>query len=119
MFADLKKKKKKKSKPVEDEVRFCIRDQHSYILQDAPDSETATGTEEDLDFGGMKKKKKKKKSMAQFEADLADENADNDEAVENKSSGKEGSEEAWLKSDRDYAYDEVNIITACVVCFAY
>lgn len=45
--------------------------------------------------------------MAQFEADLADENADEEEATEEKSSGKEGGEEAWLKSDRDYSYDEV------------
>lgn len=63
-----------------------------------------------MDFGGMKKKKKKKKSMAQFEADLADENADEDDATEEKSGGKEGGEEAWLKSDRDYSYDEVSQI---------
>jgi translation initiation factor 2 subunit 2 len=45
--------------------------------------------------------------MAQFEADLADENADEEETTDEKASGKEGGEEAWLKSDRDYAYDEV------------
>lgn len=44
--------------------------------------------------------------MAQFEADLADENADEEEVSEEKTGNKEG-EEAWLKSDRDYTYDEV------------
>jgi translation initiation factor 2 subunit 2 len=47
--------------------------------------------------------------MAQFEADLADENANDDEVAEEKPT-KQGGEEAWLKSDRDYAYDEVNSI---------
>ncbi|KAI8056493.1 domain found in IF2B/IF5-domain-containing protein [Gilbertella persicaria] len=89
MFADLKKKKKKKSKPVE---------------ENAPEGEAAAGNDEDLDFGALKKKKKKK-SMAQFEADLADENDEQDEAAE--ATNKEGGEEAWLKSDRDYAYDEL------------
>ncbi|KAI7889300.1 domain found in IF2B/IF5-domain-containing protein [Mucor mucedo] len=93
MFADLKKKKKKKSKPVEEE--------------DAPEGEAVAANEEDLDFGGLKKKKKKKKSMAQFEADLADENADEEEVTEEKSSNKEGGDETWLKSDRDYSYDEL------------
>lgn len=46
--------------------------------------------------------------MAQFEADLADENADEDDATEEKASGKADGEEAWLKSDRDYSYDEVS-----------
>lgn len=46
--------------------------------------------------------------MAQFEADLADENADEDDATEEKAGGKAGGEEAWLKSDRDYSYDEVS-----------
>ncbi|KAG1125731.1 hypothetical protein G6F37_013907 [Rhizopus arrhizus] len=44
--------------------------------------------------------------MAQFEADLADENANDDEVAEEKPT-KQGGEEAWLKSDRDYAYDEL------------
>lgn len=48
--------------------------------------------------------------MAQFEADLADENADEDDATEEKASSKAGGEEAWLKSDRDYSYDEVSWI---------
>ncbi|KAI8968576.1 domain found in IF2B/IF5-domain-containing protein [Mycotypha africana] len=94
MFADLKKKKKK-SKPA---------------VEDTPDEDTPAEDAEDLDFGALKKKKKKKKSMAQFEADLADENADDDEAAEESStkpSKKEEGEEAWLKSDRDYAYDEL------------
>lgn len=45
--------------------------------------------------------------MAQFEADLADENADEEEVTEEKSNNKEGGDETWLKSDRDYSYDEV------------
>ncbi|SAM02183.1 hypothetical protein [Absidia glauca] len=95
MFADLKKKKKKKSKSVED---------------DAAGEETAApeGTEEDLDFGALKKKKKKKKNMAEFEAELAegdDDNNNNDGA--NEGSSKASNEEAWLKSDRDYTYDEL------------
>ena len=47
--------------------------------------------------------------MAQFEADLADENANDEEVAEEKPT-KQGGEEAWLKSDRDYAYDEVNSV---------
>lgn len=47
--------------------------------------------------------------MAQFEADLADENANDDEVAEEKPTKQVG-EDAWLKSDRDYAYDEVNSI---------
>ncbi|ORE03876.1 hypothetical protein BCV72DRAFT_295627 [Rhizopus microsporus var. microsporus] len=91
MFADLKKKKKKKSKSTE---------------EDAPaETEAAADNDEELDFGALKRKKKKKKSMAQFEADLADENAD-EEIVEDKSD-KQAGEEAWLKSDRDYAYEEL------------
>ncbi|KAG1428810.1 hypothetical protein G6F58_000399 [Rhizopus delemar] len=92
MFAELKKKKKKKSKSIE---------------EDAPaEAEGVAENEEDLDFGGLKKKKKKKKSMAQFEADLADENANDDEVAEEKPTKQVG-EDAWLKSDRDYAYDEL------------
>ncbi|KAI9024289.1 domain found in IF2B/IF5-domain-containing protein [Phycomyces nitens] len=92
MFADLKKKKKKKSKPIEE----------SAADESAPVPE---GKEEDLDFGELKKKKKKKKSMAEFEADLADENAD--EALEEEDTPKEESGDSWLKSDRDYTYDEL------------
>ncbi|CAO3687603.1 unnamed protein product [Rhizopus stolonifer] len=91
MFSELKKKKKKKSKPVEEE---------------APETEEVAENEEDLDFGGLKKKKKKKKSMAQFEADLADENANDDDVAE-EAPVKQGNEEAWLKSDRDYVYEEL------------
>ncbi|KAI9277444.1 domain found in IF2B/IF5-domain-containing protein [Sporodiniella umbellata] len=90
MFADLKKKKKKKSKPVEEETNTGSQE----------------AVEEDLDFVGLKKKKKTKKSMAQFEADLADENANSGEPEEEKVM-KKGGEEAWLKSDRDYAYEEL------------
>ncbi|RCI04398.1 hypothetical protein CU098_012102 [Rhizopus stolonifer] len=91
MFSELKKKKKKKSKSVEEE---------------APETEGVAENEEDLDFGGLKKKKKKKKSMAQFEADLADENANDDDVAE-EAPVKQGNEEAWLKSDRDYVYEEL------------
>jgi translation initiation factor 2 subunit 2 len=58
-----------------------------------------------MDFGALKKKKKKKKSMAEFEADLAEEN-DGEEVSEEKSKAQTG-EAAWLKSDRDYDYEEV------------
>lgn len=113
MFADLKKKKKKKSKPLEDVnngyilVKMTFFSFNKSCYQDAPEGEAVAANDEDLDFGGLKKKKKKKKSMAQFEADLADENADEEEATDEKTGNKEGGEEAWLKSDRDYAYDEV------------
>ncbi|KAI9304953.1 domain found in IF2B/IF5-domain-containing protein [Cunninghamella echinulata] len=82
MFAELKKKKKKKSKPVED----------------APEEAEAApeGGEEDLDFGALKKKKKKKKNMAEFEAELGEDDA-----------SKNSNEESWLKSDRDYTYEEL------------
>ncbi|KAG1469956.1 hypothetical protein G6F56_002959 [Rhizopus delemar] len=44
--------------------------------------------------------------MAQFEADLADENANDDDVAE-EAPVKQGNEEAWLKSDRDYVYEEL------------
>ncbi|CAO3643033.1 unnamed protein product [Cunninghamella blakesleeana] len=89
MFAELKKKKKKKSKPVED----------------APEEEAAPeGGDEDLDFGALKKKKKKKKNMAEFEAELGE--GDEEEGKE-ESADKNANEESWLKSDRDYTYEEL------------
>ncbi|KAI8992633.1 domain found in IF2B/IF5-domain-containing protein [Pilobolus umbonatus] len=92
VFAELKKKKKKKPKTVEE---IDVTD------------EVATPENEDEDFIDLKKTKKKvKRSMAQFEAGLADENADN-QASEDKSKDKEIGEDAWLKSDRDYSYDEL------------
>ncbi|KAI8342993.1 domain found in IF2B/IF5-domain-containing protein, partial [Chlamydoabsidia padenii] len=90
MFADLKKKKKKKSKPVED---------------DAEETPAPEGAEEDLDFGALKKKKKKKKNMAEFEAELAEQGDDDNTNDNNDDTSKD--EEAWLKSDRDYTYDEL------------
>ncbi|ORZ23636.1 domain found in IF2B/IF5-domain-containing protein [Absidia repens] len=94
MFADLKKKKKKKSKPVEDDA--------------AEEGAAPEGAEEDLDFGALKKKKKKKKNMAEFEAELAEQQGgDDDDNNANDDSTKASSEEAWLKSDRDYTYDEL------------
>ncbi|KAG0167514.1 hypothetical protein DFQ28_004180 [Apophysomyces sp. BC1034] len=92
MFADVKKKKKK-SKPVED----------------APveeDDQQPTAEEGDLDFGAMKKKKKKKKSMAEFEADLAEDGGAGNE-TEAVTKAKDAGEDAWLNSDRDYKYDEL------------
>ncbi|CAO3591475.1 unnamed protein product [Absidia cylindrospora] len=94
MFADLKKKKKKKSKPVEDDA--------------AEEGAAPEGTEEDLDFGALKKKKKKKKNMAEFEAELAEQQGgDDDDNNANDDSTKASNEDAWIKSDRDYTYDEL------------
>lgn len=81
-----------------------------YFFQDDAAEEGATpeGTEEDLDFGALKKKKKKKKNMAEFEAELAEQQGgDDDDNNANDDSTKASDEEAWLKSDRDYTYDEV------------
>ncbi|KAI8333111.1 domain found in IF2B/IF5-domain-containing protein [Chlamydoabsidia padenii] len=94
MFADLKKKKKKKSKPVDDDAV-------------AEENATPEGAEEDLDFGGLKKKKKKKKNMAEFEAELAEQQGGDDDDDNKDDSTKGSNEEAWLKSDRDYTYDEL------------
>ncbi|KAI7880759.1 hypothetical protein K492DRAFT_177631 [Lichtheimia hyalospora FSU 10163] len=92
MFADLKKKKKKKSKSLPEE--------------DGEAPAPAEGNDEDLDFGAMKKKKKKKKNMAEFEAELAEQDGtDTTSAAEEKKQG--GGEEAWLNSDRDYQYEEL------------
>jgi translation initiation factor 2 subunit 2 len=66
-----------------------------------------------MDFGALKKKKKKKKSMAEFEADMAEEN-DGEEVSEDKSKAKTG-EAAWLKSDRDYDYEEVKRIIIIIM----
>ncbi|CDH58493.1 translation initiation factor [Lichtheimia corymbifera JMRC:FSU:9682] len=91
MFADLKKKKKKKSKSLPEE--------------DGEAAAPAEGNEEDLDFGALKKKKKKKKNMAEFEAELAEQDGtDTTSTAEEK---KQGGEEAWLNSDRDYQYEEL------------
>ncbi|KAI9488363.1 domain found in IF2B/IF5-domain-containing protein [Zychaea mexicana] len=93
MFAELKKKKKKKSKPVEDAGEG--------------DSTPAEGNDEDMDFGAMKKKKKKKKNMAEFEAELAEQEGESGEQEGDKPTKKDNSDETWLKSDRDYTYDEL------------
>ncbi|KAI8059894.1 domain found in IF2B/IF5-domain-containing protein [Gongronella butleri] len=89
MFADLKKKKKKKSKSVD----------ASEGGEEAP-----AENEEELDFGAMKKKKKKKKNMAEFEAELGDQD---DGETKTEGSSKAGAQEAWLQSDRDYSYEEL------------
>ncbi|RUP52005.1 hypothetical protein BC936DRAFT_143707 [Jimgerdemannia flammicorona] len=100
MFADLKKKKKKKPKSVEEEK---------------PEGEEAADIDDDLNFGDMKKRKKKKKNMAEFEAELAgDEEVTRDaddifgaEADDGDDKENKVDEEAWLKSDRDYTYQEL------------
>ncbi|KAL1936613.1 hypothetical protein VTP01DRAFT_747 [Rhizomucor pusillus] len=91
MFAELKKKKKKKSKSTE---------------EPSEEAAPAEGDDEELDFGAMKKKKKKKKNMAEFEAELAEQEGENGEEKSEESAAK-GDEEAWLKSDRDYNYEEL------------
>ncbi|KAI9322523.1 domain found in IF2B/IF5-domain-containing protein, partial [Dichotomocladium elegans] len=90
MFADLKKKKKKSKSD----------------FNDTEAAEPVAANEEDLDLESLKKKKKKKKkNMAEFEAELAEDGGDDAEP------GKQGDEkegdEAWLKSDRDYQYEEL------------
>ncbi|KAF7728579.1 hypothetical protein EC973_005805 [Apophysomyces ossiformis] len=128
-FSALKKKKKKSkkkvtiddddlTKPTEDDVK-PIEDESDVVAADlskkSKSSEDAnkenadlqpTTEEGELDFGAMKKKKKKKKSMAEFEADLAE---DGGAADEQEAAAKtiDGGEDAWLKSDRDYKYDEL------------
>ena len=80
---------------------------------------------EDLDFSSLKKKKKKRvieTQVAELEAKLeeagvvADKEAEPEgeddlfakgEAGEAEEAHEEDEEEAWLKSDRDYTYDEV------------
>ncbi|KAL0136147.1 domain found in IF2B/IF5-domain-containing protein [Mucor lusitanicus] len=122
-FSKLKKKKKSKKK-VDFEADVETAEAPAQEEEQAPvDAEQNEQAEEDPEamFADLKRrrrrspsllkrleeKKKKKKSMAQFEADLADENADEDDATEEKASGKADGEEAWLKSDRDYSYDEL------------
>ncbi|KAI9320984.1 domain found in IF2B/IF5-domain-containing protein [Dichotomocladium elegans] len=93
MFADLKKKKKKKTK--------ALLEDGDAEAADAP-AELVDG---ETDFGSLKKKKKKKKNMAEFEAELA-EAGEEDDANNEGNKTKEG-DEAWLKSDRDYTYEEL------------
>ncbi|KAF7722165.1 hypothetical protein EC973_003643 [Apophysomyces ossiformis] len=94
MFADLKKKKKKKTKSTEE----TAGEQEEAVPADE---------DEDLDFGALKKKKKskKKKNMAEFEAELAEQ--EGDEGLSNEKEKPATAEDAWLKSDRDYTYDEL------------
>jgi translation initiation factor 2 subunit 2 len=104
MFAGLKKKKAKKPVPQ---------------TEDAPAE--AEGVDNDLDFSSLKKKKKKRvidDKVAALEAELEEAGVVEDkEEVEgedpfSKGEGEEGEaqgeeEEGWLKSDRDYTYEEV------------
>ena len=87
-------------------------------------AETATQEVDDLDFSNLKKKKKKRvidEEVAALEAKLEEAGVvdDKDHDVEGEdpfaTKGDEApqtedhkdEEEAWLKSDRDYTYEEV------------
>lgn len=80
-------------------------------------TESATAEGEELDFSSLKKKKKKilvaEETKAEFEAKLeeagiADEKVDDEDPFAVDKPSEEGNEEeAWLKSDRDYTYEEV------------
>lgn len=78
----------------------------SLTQEPSEEAAPAEGDDEELDFGAMKKKKKKKKNMAEFEAELAEQEGENGEEKSEESAAK-GDEEAWLKSDRDYNYEEL------------
>ena len=84
----------------------------------------------DLDFSSLKKKKKKRvidDQVASLDAQLEKagvlDEKDETEDIAEKEEGEEGTtvedgkaeEEAWLKSDRDYTYEEVHLIT--LACF--
>ncbi|RUS21050.1 domain found in IF2B/IF5-domain-containing protein [Endogone sp. FLAS-F59071] len=100
MFAELKKKKKKKFKSTEEEK---------------PEGEEQAEGEDDINLGELTKKKKKKKNMAEFEAELAgDDDAPRDvddifgaDADDGDDKENKVDEDAWLKSDRDYTYEEL------------
>jgi translation initiation factor 2 subunit 2 len=108
MFAGLKKKKAKK--PVLD-------------AEEAPADETPAGEGNDLDFSSLKKKKKKRvidDKVAALEAELEEagvvEDKEEPDGADPFAKGEgegeevedhEAEEEAWLKSDRDYTYEEV------------
>jgi translation initiation factor 2 subunit 2 len=79
---------------------------------------------DDLDFSNLKKKKKKRADVAAFEAKLEEAGIVDDKEAEvegddpfTKGEGDEATveegqdeEEAWLKSDRDYTYEEVRYL---------
>jgi len=115
MFAEFKKKKKKKTK-----VAFVDEEGAVGKENEAPNDEEGglsfgdggTTLDEDSDI----KKPRKKRNMAEFVAELGDDDgpgADGDLADEDDVfAADEGGdnvvqEEAWLKSDRDYTYQEL------------
>lgn len=84
--------------------------------------ETPAEEGDDLDFSNLKKKKKKRADVAAFDAKLEEAGIVDDKEADiegddpfAKGEGDEasmeaeqdGEEEAWLKSDRDYTYEEV------------
>ncbi|PIL28899.1 hypothetical protein GSI_08945 [Ganoderma sinense ZZ0214-1] len=124
MFGDLKKKKKKKEIPLDLEAE-----------ESGTSTPIGAAASEDLDFSDLKKKKKKSSKKAAldleaFEKELNEskaKDADDDEGGEENqmpevdetelgddpfARGGEGvsldsGNEAWLKSDRDYTYEEL------------
>jgi len=95
--------------------------------EDGGDRETVEA--EDLDFSSLKKKKKKRviaDQVAELDAQLEEAGVIDDKDVEVDGEdlfGKEDTaerevvsgeteEEAWLKSDRDYTYEEVHYLSS-------
>src|SRR5271170_4065006 len=119
MFAGMKKKPKKILVNTGEDA-FAPADEHEPPADEAPAEEG-----DDLDFSNLKKKKKKRvieSEVAAFdakleEAGLVDEDKDIEVEGEDPFSQADGEEpsieeekkeeEAWLKSDRDYTYEEV------------
>ncbi|EIN14467.1 eukaryotic translation initiation factor 2 beta [Punctularia strigosozonata HHB-11173 SS5] len=126
MFGDLKKKKKKKDIPLD------LDGEGSGISTPAKDA-AAT---EDLDFSDLKKKKKSSKKKAAFDMEAFEKELEETKAKEEEEdgvdndgthlddvdegelgddpfargdapAGVDGSDEPWLKSDRDYTYPEL------------
>lgn len=56
--------------------------------------------------------------MAEFEAELAEQQGGDDDDTAKDDSTKASNEETWLKSDRDYTYDEVSDPQKVVVCIS-
>ena len=97
------------------------------ILKDADDADADAAEEKpaddgELDFSSLKKKKKKRvieDQVAALDAQLEEAGVVDDKEAEGEGEdpfkaegkatalGEEDEEEAWLKSDRDYTYEEV------------
>lgn len=114
MFAGKKKKAKK--------ILVNAEDAGGDEIAPAEGADQATEDTTDLDFSSLKKKKKKRvidDQVASLDAQLEkagvlDDKDETEEIGENEveegitaEEGKE-EEEAWLKSDRDYTYEEVH-----------